>query len=417
MLKTFFRKIILIFIITSATAQTENEVVPPYNIKTISFVQSNQNVIPIFKLGDGFQLQFDDLYGNEANYYYEITHCDYNWIPSEIPKSDYLQGFDSQRIQEYTNSVNTLQIYSHYQLPIPNANTQLRISGNYILKILDENKEVVFSRKFILFEDIVSVPIQIKRARTINNLEFKHNLEFAIKSNTINFQNPLKNIKVMLLQNGQFKTAIKNIVPQYTIGNDLIYKYDTQTQFWAGNEFLFYDNKDIKSANNNVSQVDSNNDIYNSHLYTDRARTNFPYSVTQDINGNFVVRNLNADNSEVEADYSWVYFSLSAPAYAMNKGIYITGMFNNYSLTPEYKMDFNAGKGIYEKAVLIKQGFTNYEYTVADDKGNIDHENAIDGNFYQTENDYSIIVYYRESSARYDRVIGKGNATSLNITN
>ncbi len=417
MLRRFFRKIILVFIITSAVAQTENEVIPPYNIKTATFVQNGQNAVPIFQLGEGFQLQFDDLYGNEANYYYEIIHCDYNWKPSEIPKSDYLQGFDKQRIQEYTNSFNTLQIYSHYQLSIPNTNTQLRISGNYILKILDENKEIVFSRKFILFEDLVSVPAQIKRARTVTNLDLKHNLEFSIKSNTIHFQNPLKNIKVMLLQNGQFKTAIKNIVPQYTIGNDLIYKYDTQTQFWAGNEFLFFDNKNIKSSGNNISQVDANNDIYNSHLYTDRAKANFPYSLTQDVNGNFVVRNINATNNDVEADYAWIYFSLSAPKHTTNKGIYITGMFNNYNLTPEYKMDYNANKSIFEKAILIKQGFTNYQYTVADDKGNIDYENAINGNFYQTENDYSIIVYYRESSDRYDRIIGKGNANSSIITN
>jgi hypothetical protein len=407
----------MLFSIQSSFAQTVNEVVPPYNIKTTSFIQNNQNQIPIFKLGEGFQLQFDDLYGNEANYYYEIVHCDYNWAPSEIPKSDYLQGFDNQRIQEYTNSFNTLQIYSHYKLPIPNQYTQLRISGNYILKILDENKEVVFSRKFMLYEDLVSVPIQVKRARTVTNLEYKHNLEFSIRSNTITFQNPLKNVKVALLQNGQWNNAIKNIVPQYTIGNDLIYKYDTQTQFWAGNEFLFFDNKDIRAANNNVARVDSGNDIYSSYLYTNRARTNFPYSVTQDVNGNFVPRNINGTNSEVEADYAWVYFSLSAPAFMSNKGIYVAGMFNNFKLTPEYKMEYNAQKAIYEKAILIKQGFTNYEFLVSDDKGNIDSENAIDGNFYQTENDYFVIVYYRQNNDRYDRIIGKGTASSTNIIN
>ena len=88
---------------TSATAQVETEIAPPFNIKTVSFIQNNQNVVPIFTLGSGFQLQFDDLYGNEADYYYEIIHCDYNWKPSEIPKNEYLQGFDNQRIQNYTN--------------------------------------------------------------------------------------------------------------------------------------------------------------------------------------------------------------------------------------------------------------------------------------------------------------------------
>ena len=416
MFKDIFQSIALIFIITSAVAQTETEIIPPYNIKTVSFVQSNENVVPIFKLGDGFQFQFDDLYGNEANYYFEIVHCDYDWNPTDIPKTEYMKGFDGQRIQEYQNSINTLQIYSHYKLPIPNQYMQLRISGNYILKILDESKDVVFSRKFIIYEDLVTVPMQIKRARTANYLDYKHNIEFSIKSLVINFQNPLKNIKVTLLQNGQLNTAIKNIVPQYTIGNDLIYKYDTQTQFWGGNEFLYFDNSDIRSAGNNISRINSSNGIYNTNLYTNNAKANYPYSVTPDVNGNFVVRNIGATQNEIEADYAWVYFSLSAPTFMKNKGVYITGMFNNYSLSPEYKMDFNAAKNIYEKAILIKQGFTNFQYQIADDKGNIDSENAIDGNFWQTENEYTVLVYYRENNDRYDRVIGKTTASSIGVT-
>ena len=414
---SFFKKILLLFVITSTAAQVETEVTPPYNIKTISFVQKNQNVVPIFVLGDDFEVQFDDLFGNEADYYYDITHCDYNWKPSEIPKTDYLQGFDNQRIQNYTNSFNTLQIYSHYKLSIPNQFTQLRISGNYILKVLNEDKEVVFSRKFIVYEDLVSVPIQIKRARTVSNLDFKHNLEFSIKTNTITFQNPLKNVKTVLLQNGQFHSAITGIPAQYTIGNDLVYKYDTQTQFWAGNEFLFFDTKDIRAASNNVARVNSNSAIYSSYLHTNNARGNFPYSFSQDVNGNFAVRHLNARNNEIEADYTWVYFSLSAPAFRLNKNIYITGMFNNYALTPEYQMDYNTEKGIYEKAILIKQGFTNFQYSVADNKGIIDSENAIDGNFYQTENEYTVLVYYRENNDRYERIIGKGVANSTNLIN
>ena len=417
MFKNGFRIIAFLFIATSAVAQTQTEIIPPYNIKTVSFVQSNENVIPIFKLSDGFQFQFDDLFGNEANYYFEIVHCDYNWNPTDIPKAEYMKGFDGQRIQEYENSINTLQIYSHYKLPIPNQFMQLRISGNYILKILDESKEVILSRKFIIYEDLVTVPIQIRRARTANYLEYKHNIEFSIKSQAINFQTPVKNIKIALFQNGQLNNAIKNIVPQYTIGNELIYKYDTETQFWAGNEFLFFDNSNIRSAGNSISRIDSSNGIYNSHLFTSNARINSQYTLFPDVNGNYIVRNLGAVKNEIEADYAWVYFSLSAPTFMKNKGIYITGMFNNYSVSPEYKMDFNAEKNLYEKAILIKQGFTNFQYQVADDKGNIDGENAIDGNFWQTENNYTILVYYRENNDRYQKVIGKATVNSTVITN
>jgi hypothetical protein len=409
---------LLLFGFTFATAQVEKEIVPPYNIKTISFVQNNLNVVPIFQLGDPFQLQFDDLFGNDASYYYEIIHCDYNWNPSDLQKREYVQGFDNQRIQESSSSFNCLQIYTHYRLNFPNSNTQLKISGNYMLKILNEDKEVVFSRKFIVYEDLVSVPIQVKRARTLTRLDSKHNLEFTIKSNVINFQNPLKNIKTVLLQNGKFQTAISNIAPQYTMGNDLVYKYDTPTQFWAGNEFLYFDNKEIRIASNTISRIDSQKDIYSTYLFRNDARANLNYYNWQDVNGNFVVRRLFAENSEIEADYSWIYFSLSAPLFTSSDGaIYVTGMFNNYALTPENKMEYNTEKGVYEKAILIKQGFTNFEYSAVKPNGTLDFENAIDGNFYQTENEYTVLVYYRENTDRYDHVIGKGTATSLNIIN
>lgn len=405
-------------IVTFASAQVEKEIIPPFNIKTVSFVQNNQNVVPIFQLADPFQLQFDDLFGNDSSYFYEIIHCDYNWNPSDLQKRDYLQGFDNQRIQESSSSFNCLQIYTHYRLNLPNSNTQLKISGNYILKILNEDKEVVFSRKFMVYEDLVSVPIQVKRARNVTNLDSKHNLEFTIKSNVINFQNPLKNIKTVLLQNGKLQTAIHNIAPQFTIGNDLVYKYDAPTQFWAGNEFLYFDNKEIRVASNNISRIDSQKEIYSSYLFTNEARANSNYYNWQDVNGNFVVRRLFAENSENEADYSWVYFSLSAPLFRSSNGaIYVTGMFNNYALTAENKMDYNTEKGVYEKAILIKQGFINYEYTAEQVNGNIDSENAIDGNFYQTENEYTVLVYYKENTDRYTRIIGKGTATSLNIIN
>ncbi|WP_281636294.1 DUF5103 domain-containing protein [Flavobacterium marginilacus] len=409
--------ILLSFLCLSVTAQVETEIPPPYNIKTASFVQNNQNVVPIFRLGESFDFLFDDLFGNEADYYFEITHCDYNWVPTDIPKSDYLTGFDSQKIQQYVNSFNTLQIFTHYQLSIPNNYTQIKLSGNYVLTILNSDKEVVLKRYFVLYEDKVSVALKVKRPRTVKNIYSKHNLNFEINTDDFLLQNPTQNLKVVLLQNGNFNTAIKNIVPQYNLGNVFVYKYDMETQFWAGNEFLNFDSKDIKNANNYVSFVNSDSGIYNTHLFTNNAKASFPYSSYSDLNGNFSIRKLDGENNTIEADYSWVYFSLSAPLVNPNYSVYIVGMFNNYSTTPENKMDFNTEKGIYEKAILIKQGFTNYQYLTVNNKGIIDSENAIDGNFYQTENDYTVLVYYKENTDRYVKVIGKGAANSLNITN
>jgi hypothetical protein len=407
-----------LFLISLFTfSQVEKEILPPYNIKTVTFVQNQINTIPIFQLGDSFQFQFDDLFGDEANYFYIITHYDYDWTPSQLNKNEYINGFDDQRIQDYTNSLTTLQLYSHYRLSFPNRFTQFRVSGNYVIKILNDDKEVVFTKKFILYEDLVSVPIQVKRPRNLAVNTQKHNIEFAIKSTNIIFQNPLQNIKVMLLQNGKFDNLITNVKPQFTLGNDLLYRYDTETQFWAGNEFLFFENKDIRAANNNIAGIDTNGGLYNAHLYVNQSRAYAPYTFYPDINGNFLVQNIGAQNQAIEADYAWIYFSLSLPNFYGQKFIYVNGMFNNFALSDEYKMDYNTEKGIYEKAIKIKQGLTNYQYVIADSKGKIDEENAVDGNFFQTETNYFVLVYYRENNQRFDRIIGKGTASSINIIN
>ena len=407
------------FFFATSFAQEINETDAPFNIKTISFKQAGNNIFPFIRLGDNFEFSFDDLYGNEEDYYFTITHCNYNWTKSDLTRNEYLSGTDNQRIQDYENSFNTLQTYSHYRLKFPNNFCQILKSGNYVLAIVNSNKETIFSKRFIIYEDLVEVPMLVKRSRNLADINQKQNLEFAIKSKNILFQNPIQNVKVTLFQNGKWNNAICDIKPQFTIGNDLIYKYNSETQFWAGNEYLFFDNKDIRVANNTILKVDSQAGLYHTFLYTDTARKNKGYTFFPDVNGNFQNRNINAqDNNEVEADYSWVYFSLSSPQTSpLNHTLYVTGMFNNYHLTEENKMEYNSKKGIYEKAILIKQGFNNYNYTIVNTQKKLDESNAIDGNYSETENMYNALIYYRANGERYDRVIGKGETNSVNITN
>lgn len=394
-----------------------SEVNPPDYIKTIAFKSNTpESQLPILKLGESLVLEFDALNGNEDDYYYTIEHYNHDWTPSVLIKSEYLEGFDNQRIRTYQNSFNTYQIYSHYQLTIPNPQTKrIKVSGNYIITIYDASGAIVFSRKFMVYEDRAAVGLSIKRSRSIEFLESKQRVDIIINSNNLRLNNPKDNVNVVIVQNNNLNTAIYNLKPLYTIGNELIYKYDNETSFWGGNEYLFFENKDVRAANSGVQFIDLK-ELYHSYLYTNFSRADRPYTYNPDINGNYLITNIDSDSPSTEADYVWVHFSLLPNDAYKNKTIYVYGNYNNYALETANKMTYDDVDKVYKASMLLKQGFYNYKYVAVDATGNLD-EGAVSGNFYQTENNYKVLVYYRDLGARYDKIIGLGEGSSVNISN
>ena len=409
--------LILMFFSYLGFSQVE-EIHPPNYIKTINFKGNTpETQLPILKLGDYLTLEFDALNGNEDDYYYKIEHYNADWTPSVLFKSEFMNGFDNQRIRTYENSFNTYQIYSHYQLTIPNQQTKgLKVSGNYMLFIYNSHNELMFSRKFMIYEDLAVVGVDIKRSRSIEFIEEKQRVDISISSNNIQFNNPKQTVKAIIVQNNNLNTAIYNLQPLYTIGNQLIYKYDSETSFWAGNEYLFFENKDVRAANTGIQFIDLK-ELYHNYLFTNFSRKNRPYTYNPDINGNYLITVVDAENPSIEADYVWMHFSLIPPKnLESDSEIYIYGNFNNYVLDDSNKMIFDEEKNLYTNMMLLKQGFYNYKYVVLN-KNNVLDEGAISGNFYQTENNYKVIVYYRDLGARYDKIIGIGEGSSINISN
>ncbi|MCK0123607.1 DUF5103 domain-containing protein [Gelidibacter sp. F2691] len=408
--------IVLFFLSFFGNAQVE-EINPPNYIKTISFKGSTaESQLPILKLGEPLLLEFDALLGNEPDFYYVIEHYNYDWTPSNLVKSEYLSGFDNQRIQDYKNSFNTYQIYSHYMLQIPNQQTRgLLVTGNYLISIFNDDDELVFSRKFMIYEDRVSVGVSVKRSRDVKSIDQKQSVDIVINNSNFNFNNPLENVKSLIVQNNNLNTAISNVKPQYTLGNQLVYKYTTETSFWGGNEYLYFENKDVRAANVGVQFIDLK-DIYHNYLFINTPRANQIYTYNPDINGNFVITAVDTEDVSIEADYTMIHFALEHPELTQGESIYVYGNYNNYALEPDNQLLYNAKTRLYETAFRLKQGFYNYKYVVVDKNGVL-NEGAISGNYYQTENNYKVLVYYRDLGARYDRLIGVGEASSVDITN
>ncbi len=414
-MRLFLKHFLLVLFAPTLFAQVQEEVNAPPTIKSISFKGENDDQFPIVQIGEPIFLEFDDLLANEQDYYYKIIHCDYDWTPSQLLKSQYLSGIDNQRILDYENSYTTLQPYSNYKLTIPNENVGLKVSGNYLLEIYNTRNDLQFSRKFIVYKDLVKVGGVVKRTRDFSFIDEKQVVQFNINAGSFSWVNPKKEIKVAILQNYHWPTALFNIPPQFTLGNELVYKYDQETSFFGGNEYLNFDTKDLRAPSSAISHIEVE-DLYNHYLFADRFRAERPYTYFPDINGDFVVRTLQGDDVSREADYTNVHFSLPYSEAIALDDVFVYGKFNNYALVDENKMTYNETNGMMEATLLLKQGFYNYKYVIERDDEVIEL-NTISGNFHFTENSYLILVYYRNFGDIYDSIIGVGSTNSQNISN
>jgi hypothetical protein len=409
-----------LFIIFSTAwtyAQVQKEYPAPEYIKSIQFNSGKEReIFPVIALGEQMTLRFDDLNADEADYYYRIKHFNHDWTPSQLFQNEFLGGYDNLRINNYSTSFNTLQLYTHYRLNLPNQNTQFKVSGNYMIEVYSAYDELVFSRRFCAFENGATVQAAVYRPQNMDRFNTHQSIHFAVTPNDNFFVNPKENIKVVILQNQQWNDRITDIRPQYFSGNTLDYRYEGPTQFEGGNEYLFFDTKDLRITTPNINYT-NRTDLYESYLNTDITRSILDYTYAPDINGNFEIRNImRPGNANTDADYSFVYFSLAYPyKLDQNQEIYIYGAFNNFELNDLNRMYFNPALDIYEGVLLMKQGFHNYKYVLK--QNDILFKNALSGTHALTENDYLILVYYRNIGGQYDALVGVGYANSFELQN
>ena len=397
---TFF----FLLIINQLNAQ---KTAPP-NIKSIQFQSLNKTTFNhIIPLGNTIELNFDDLDGDQKEYYYKIQLMTHDWRESNLIANQYINGFQSNVIFDVENSFNTFQNYTHYTVQFPNQNTKITKSGNYLLSILDYVGYVVFTRRFTLYENIAIVGVSASRSRNTKNMDKEQTVQFLVNHSRLQINNPSQEIHVAILQNENWKTAITKIQPQFYKPNQLVYNYIKKTNFWGGNEYLFFDNKNIRNASVSIARSERKEIVHN-YLYPYINRGLKSYSYNPDINGQFVIRNIEATNPKTEADYAMMYFSLKTGKEIENKEVYVYGAFNNFNLTEENKMNFDPLTNQYNVNFLLKQGFYNYTF-VTKSAENLISESEIRGNFSQTENMYTVIVYHKAFGSLFDRVIGVGS--------
>ncbi|MGA1149918.1 MAG: DUF5103 domain-containing protein, partial [Flavobacteriaceae bacterium] len=265
---------------------------PPDHIKTIQFYgKETLRNFPVVSVGEIMTLEFDDLLGDESDYYYRIKHFNWDWTPSSLFQNEFLDGFDNLRIDNYRTSFNTLQSYTHFTLAIPNENVQFKISGNYMLEIYTADDTLAFSRRFCIYEPSATVQVAVYRPQNLDRFYTHQSIHFKITPQMETFRNPDKNIFVTLLQNDQWDSKITGLTPQYYQGASLEYRYEYPAQFEGGNEYFFFDSKDLRVTSSNITFTQKK-DLYETYLKVDIPRSMSEYSFAPDINGAFELRNI-----------------------------------------------------------------------------------------------------------------------------
>ena len=400
----------LLFISTKGFAQApyDNNV---YNdaIKSVEFYNAKKNPsFPLIKLNSGEQLEleFDDLRGGSRNYYYTIEQCDGDWNSSNLNSTEYLQGFTEDQITDYSYSSATLQKYTHYQIKFPNDNIKPKISGNYVLKVYedDDTSKKVLTRRFYVLDSKVTVSADIQPSSDLDLRKSNQKINFQVNYGALKVQNPNSDIRTWIMQNGRDETGQFTTQVQYLRGNQLIYGDLSTNDFGAGNEFRHFDTRTLKLNSDRVVKIIRDTSI-SVLLLTDKSRNQPNYTFLYDNDGNYYVLNQDGTNPTTDADYTHLYFSLDCGKTDADGSVYIVGRFNDFKLDEHSKMDYDA-RGKFYTHLFLKQGVYDYQYVWVDNATKKPDNTFLEGNYFETENKYQILVYYHPPTARWEELVG-----------
>ncbi len=373
---------------------------------------------PIIRLrsDDRLILKFDVLGDDIETFCYTVIHCTKDWEESDIFRNEYTDGFDDNPIEEYKPSFNTTINYVHYSLAIPNERMTIRLSGNYILKIFPEGRpgEPVLTRRFMVTEEGVNISADVHRPRMTSASNNSQQVDFTIRYQGNSIIDPGNSIYSFILQNGRWDRVIANLVPDFIGNNELRYSSLSEKNiFRGGNEFRYFDIKSIRYQTEYVKRVDFLDRDYHVRLIPSENREFKPYFYWQDFNGKYIVAYQEGRDPDTDADYVNVYFSMPSSNPLPGGKLYVTGAFSNWMLNENNLMVYEPASSSYESTILLKQGWYNYEYVFVPE-GSATSVPMFDGDHYETENDYIILVYYRNPRDRYDRLAGSLTLNTLN---
>lgn len=383
------------------------------NLRTLrTEIDGTHYVLPVISIEgrETIHISFDEMSHEYHRFTYRVQHADRNWQPTEgLFESEYLDTNRSNpTIDNFEESRNTTTLYTHYSFDFPNVEMRPLLSGNYRLYICDDDSSDPDSPVavvcFCVAESRASIAASVTTNTEVDWNGEHQQLEMNVSWRGLDVRDAREDIHTVVMQNNRLDNRVIDARPSYVNGDRLIWEHQRQLVFKAGNEYRKFETTSTRQAGMHTEALRWIEPYYNIILMPDEPRRNYLFQ--EDFNGISVIRNIDQGHSETESEYVLTHFILHAAPLADEDEIYVTGQWAQPAFAPEYRMTYDEEIGCYTASLYLKQGYYEYQYLVRENNAPTLNSTPIEGNYYQTTNEYDIYVYYTSPSERYDRLVG-----------
>jgi len=340
-------------------------------------------------------LEFDDLYAEYERYYVKFIHCNADWSPSGLFPLDFLDSYNEFAIEDYDFSFNTRVPYIHYRFELP----PLKLPGNYLLIVYKDSEEnVILSKRLVIYDNKMILKNELGSVGMGALSRMTQEIQFSLNYTYGNFYDPQSNFQATIKQNQRWDNAIYNLKPTRVREDikEMEFKhFNLENQFLGGNQFRFFDLLSLEYFGRNVDEVDLQKEIPLATLEIDKPRKGRAYGEYPDYNGKYRV------SHPLESDYAYIEFFLETEM--IDGHVYVAGELTNWERAKDYQMTYLNARNGYYITILLKQGYYDYQYLV---EGSNLPLNYIEGDHFETENEYEILVYYNSFELNTDLLVG-----------
>lgn len=383
------------------------------NIKTLQVIANDLfDAPPLIELGSDqyITISFDELSTDMSWIAYRVVHCDASWRMSQISELDYLDGFNNNPLEQAQPSFNTFTSYYNYRLTLPNDRINFKLSGNYAVLFYKEDQpdKTIATACFSVFERATEIAAAITTNTDIDFNQAHQQLSIRVRWKNIYLSNPASELRLIVSQNNRIDNQVVVTNPTRFSANEAIYDHNRALIFEAGNNYRRAEFVSNRYAGIGVEKIRYFDPFYYVYLTPATLRADQPFYYDRDQNGRFVIRQSEAEDHDTEADYFRVNFTLDHNDPFINGTLHLNGDFTYNRFDDDSQIKYNFETQRYEKMMLLKQGHYNYQYLLLPNGSTKATTALIEGNFYETGNEYLIKAYFRPPGQRYDRLIGYG---------